>query len=250
MWSNPICERGGVNVWDIITAFTFTNGFSLHYINSIGGWYIETIFVFYACLPILSRLIIDLKRAYLFLFMSTAFCFFLERIIGIYYDTSWFFYFWFPRQFPVILLGIVIYFIKDLEDKKDNGVFHFILLISIWFMISIGIDNLRNAHLLFGIISYFLIVNGINLSMPDKYRIICMLGKNSMAMYMFHPLILTGLDSKYINLFEKLKETNVLVFFILYVVMILCILILSLAINIFIERLFVNHIKLLRQNVI
>ena len=104
---------------DVICAFTFTNGISPHYINSIGGWYIGTLVVFYVITPILYKIISDKKRAEVFFFVSVLVCVISTEFLRNWFDIGWTFYFWLPRQLPVISLGIVLfYFVKERTESE------------------------------------------------------------------------------------------------------------------------------------
>ena len=119
-----IVTRQKIHILDVLCAFTFTNGISPHYINSIGGWYIGTLVVFFAIVPILSKFITNTKKALAFFLLSFIVCFVADAFIKQFYDTGWTFYFWLPRQLPVISLGILLYFIqKEILNNStiNNG---------------------------------------------------------------------------------------------------------------------------------
>lgn len=115
--------------FDVVCAFTFTNGVSPHYINSIGGWYVGTLVLFFAIVPILHKIVTTKYRSVVLFIISLLVSFVSNAVISRFFDTGWVFYFWLPRQFPVLVLGIVLYYFEkdsygvngEVELCKNNG---------------------------------------------------------------------------------------------------------------------------------
>lgn len=109
-----------IQFFDLLFAFSFTNGFSPHFINSIGGWYIGTLVVFYICTPFLFKIITNQKRATVLFLLALLFCLVSDFLLRQFYDTGWFFYFWLPRQFPAISLGILLFYIRKSLNENNS----------------------------------------------------------------------------------------------------------------------------------
>jgi peptidoglycan/LPS O-acetylase OafA/YrhL len=149
-------ENQTINVNNVIANYTFLNGVYLPGINYIppGGWSVGVEMLFYLFIPILFRYIDSLRKAVLLFFVSM----FISIIINQYFidytsyyisliwdDVSnWAFYQWLPYQFPVFVLGIILYFFKkNFVLSIKNGQIILILSIVTYFLFSIF--NLNNV---------------------------------------------------------------------------------------------------------
>lgn len=91
-------------------AVTFLNGFSYHYINPWVNWYIGDLVIFLAIAPFLFRWINTVKKSVWFFVVSMVFAWLSGIVLfmcGV--DTSWYFVFWFPKQLPVMAIGMMFY---------------------------------------------------------------------------------------------------------------------------------------------
>ncbi|OAB48438.1 acyltransferase family protein [Paenibacillus antarcticus] len=109
-----------ISIGNIFGTLSFIgNGFSPYWINSLvpGGWSITVEMTFYLFVPLLFRLIKDLKKSVLFLGASFIICMeikvVLSRIHVINDPFTWkiYLYSWFPNQFPIFALGIILFFL-------------------------------------------------------------------------------------------------------------------------------------------
>lgn len=115
--------QSGFNVAQLVRIFTFVNSWSPDWIPTTpgwmvvpGGWSIGVEFTFYALLPILATMVTSLSRACVLFVVSIAgAC--IGNVLGADWLASYpdstvrnFLYFWFPNQFPIFALGMVLYF--------------------------------------------------------------------------------------------------------------------------------------------
>ena len=112
-------EFGGLppvtnSIWrDGFFAVTFLNGLSYHCVNPWGNWYVGTLVIFFALAPWLKKKIDSPKKSVALFAAATLVCCasdFILKKLGV--DTGWYFYFWLPRQFPLLALGVVFYFFE------------------------------------------------------------------------------------------------------------------------------------------
>ena len=108
-----------VSTENILSNFTFTNGFNPEWINSIvpGGWSIGIEFIFYACMPFIFSRVSNLRKAFNFFLFALVFRILVINLLSSFHpfvnDVFWneFLYFSFPSQFPVFALGVVLYYV-------------------------------------------------------------------------------------------------------------------------------------------
>ena len=112
----------GFDGWQLLRSFTFVNAWSPDWIPTTGGWMVVpggwSIGVevsFYLIFPILITFITSLARACLLFIVAIAAAWTFNHIglqmLASYSDAArWnFLYFWFPNQFPIFALGLVLY---------------------------------------------------------------------------------------------------------------------------------------------
>ena len=117
-------REASAKVFDITTStiianFTFTHGFNPYWINNLvpGGWSIAVEMTFYAVMPFIFSRIKNINQAFNLFTGSLVFSFLLNLLFTHYplisSQTVWadFLYFYFPNQFPVFCLGMIMYFI-------------------------------------------------------------------------------------------------------------------------------------------
>lgn len=138
-----------INVKNLISNFTFTNGIYLPGINDIppGGWSVGIEMLFYLFIPILFKYIDSMLKGVV-LFIITVFIsvlinhVFLDEtkafINMIWFDVKDFvYYFWLPNQFPIFSLGIVLFFINKqivISYKVGNSILYFSLSLFLFFL--------------------------------------------------------------------------------------------------------------------
>lgn len=224
-------------------SISFFNGFSYAYNNPWGNWYIGNLFIFLVMAPFLRKLVNTSKKAVILFAVSALFSsltiFFMEKK-GI--DTSWYFYFWFPRQFPLMAIGIVFfYFEKDGFESSLNSIYTFLFLIISGFLLSFCWNTFIEKHVQYGLllISFCYILFN-KLESGRLFFLLKKLGDNSYGMYLFHICILP-LISFFI---KKLDIRNSSFCFILcYILVLLFSYIISRAVNIFIEKPLFSYMK-------
>jgi peptidoglycan/LPS O-acetylase OafA/YrhL len=107
-----------VSALNLLSVFTFTNGFSVEWINSIfhGSWSIAIEMVFYLFVPLLFSFVSDLNKAVVF-FIGTVVLSFISNLvlsslpISAHPKFNEFLYFYLPSQLPVFSLGFVLFFL-------------------------------------------------------------------------------------------------------------------------------------------
>ena len=117
-------REASAKVFDITTStiianFTFTHGFNPYWINNLvpGGWSIAVEMTFYAVMPFIFSRIKNINQAFNLFTGSLVFSFLLNLLFTHYplisSQSVWadFLYFYFPNQFPVFCLGMIMYFI-------------------------------------------------------------------------------------------------------------------------------------------
>ncbi len=186
---------------NILSNFTFLHGLNPYWITSLvpGGWSIAVEMMFYALTPLLFTFITTINRAFalflISLFLKAGLHLLLVKYQLISSEFLWsqYLYFYFPAQMPVFALGILLYFIVNESEEKNQLSGKLLLLFSgiLLFQIATKINLLLPNHLLFGLA--FLIL-GVALS---RYRfpllvnpLITFIGKISFSMYLIHFAVL------------------------------------------------------------
>lgn len=116
-WAGP---AGFVSNYNILAHLFMLHGFNPYYINSVIGveWYIGTLVIFYFLMPVIYKWIRDLASALTVFFLSIIFSnvignFLLQYNPGIeqYILEPFIWVFSLIGEFPMILLGVVLYYI-------------------------------------------------------------------------------------------------------------------------------------------
>jgi peptidoglycan/LPS O-acetylase OafA/YrhL len=149
-------EKQVVIVSNVIANYTFLNGVYLPGINYIppGGWSVGVEMLFYLFIPILFKYIDSLKKAVLLFFVTVLISIIVNQYF-IHYTTyyisliwedvsKWAFCEWLPYQFPVFVLGIILYFFnKNFVLSIKKGQIILVLSIVTYFLFSIfSLNNL------------------------------------------------------------------------------------------------------------
>lgn len=194
---------------DFLSTITFTSVLHPNWLYSMvpGGWSISSEFMFYLLIPLLFRLIRNLKTAIIFLgifivasqlanqvFLS------LTSITDDKLRDSYVFH-WFPSQFPVFLFGILFYYlIKTKFDDDNETVVHkrdnIILMFSLIFLIFLSVINKADTFNVVGQYGFALAFVGVAYGLSagckalivNKY--ILFIGKISFSMYLVHFFVL------------------------------------------------------------
>ena len=200
-----------VSYWKVIVNILFLNSIILPAIDYIppGGWSIGTEMIFYSTVPFLFNYAKSIRKAiYLLIFsiiISNLFNYFDQYLISNFtkynYNNlrGWYFYFWFPNQFPVFCFGIVCY---NLFKSKSNFVSNlkflfiiisitlFILLTQVSFSLSYPMYFFQ-AEYLYSFVFCLFIFGIRQYSFSDKISsIFLQIGKYSFSMYTLHFIFL------------------------------------------------------------
>lgn len=137
-----ILEKNELDFISIITHFTLTNFLFPDHLKNILGveWYVEDYIIFIALAPLLKKLIYSLNTSFIFLILGLIISFIFNCIfvinynIGVDYNVDIYFnVFAFPIQFPVLILGILIFYLRKHYTNKSINYFQlfkiFLLLI-------------------------------------------------------------------------------------------------------------------------
>ena len=125
-------DENYLSIGNVLTHITFTFGFFPRYCNTIIGveWYIGTLVIFYMFLPFLFKLISSFEKSLMWVILGGYICYTLsfmgEKLIEVLgrgndYDyVSYFGRFWIVKQLPILLLGIMMYYL--FESKILNQI--------------------------------------------------------------------------------------------------------------------------------
>lgn len=223
-------------------AVTFLNGFSYNYINPWYNWYIGDLVIFLALAPLIKKMIDTSKKSVLLFIISFLIGYtstFVLSKCGI--DTGWYFYFWFPRQFPSLAIGIVFYYLQTEKDvqSKINSIQTFAFIVSFCFLLSKCYRGVLQNHIQFGLLLLIFSYTLFNRKtrMFDWLKI---LGDNSYGVYLFHGCLLPIVSKAII----KCGFNNVNCCFIFcYTIVLLLSLCCSMIIVKFLERPFLYFLK-------
>lgn len=203
------CEEK-VTIYNFITHVLFLHGFVPHYIDSIIGveWYLGNLAIFYVIIPFIYKYVNSLEKAFILFVTSVFGC---AAIMS--WTYSWFpmtedsyIYqsykgnFWIFSQLPVLLFGIVVYFIMK-SDFKERCVYkkwssYIILMLSVFMVIG---QMYKQNYLfkvsetvLFGIwFGGIIISQFLHKCILIDNRVFQKLGEYSYPLYLFHFIILS-----------------------------------------------------------
>lgn len=191
----------------IISSFLFANGLFPAWINSYvpGGWSITVEFMFYFILPFICRMITNINRSLLFVYVTMLFASVLNTVLeGSSFDKYDFLYYYLPNQLPVFALGILAYWMIREGIEKIKTVNVLLLAVAIFtysFIFSI------QFHLQYSLVFFILLI--VLSKKPYKIlsnRILATVGKCSFSMYLVHFAVL-GLLGRYgISYFIKAEN--------------------------------------------
>ncbi len=199
-------DAPAITVSNILSTATFTNGANPYWINSVvpGGWSVAVEMNFYLFLPILYRLVRNLKNALwatLGAFIaSRSIVSLLSKNVLISDQRLWREYlsYFLPYQLPVFFLGIVLFY---LVTHRENGAFgrensttglsYALLIIAVALLAACAIRPVEVPPFLYGIA---FIILGYSLYLkPTKAlvnRFTVFIGKISFSLYLVHPAIM------------------------------------------------------------
>jgi peptidoglycan/LPS O-acetylase OafA/YrhL len=204
-------RSGGSSLACILSTLTFTNAWSVPWINQLvpGGWSIAVEMNFYLLVPLLYKKLRTLQVAAAAAFVALV-CgglastigrmVFLRLGLGTEKDIGLFTWYWLPTQLPIFLLGCVLYFLVKPIVKNTPGDTlvprvnpSLLLALAVYLMIALSFSetSLYLSHGLFGVA--FLLV-GWSLAMRPNALLVnpftCSLGRVSFSAYITHFAIL------------------------------------------------------------
>ena len=220
-----------ITIGNLITHITFTHGLFPHYTNSILGmeWYIGVLALFYFLTPLLYKLIDSLEKSLIWFSISVVACriistllehFCMPEVSDRYIYESFFVTFSLIVQFPILLLGIVIYYLfkktdfNNIEHKKASA--YTLLFVALTLMIGTILGNTCitgiSIYAQFAIIYFVIIISQKIHSTPIiDNPIFSLLGKHSWVLYLSHGLVI-----RFYNLYVPTPTTNVYINWLIY----------------------------------
>ena len=224
----------------------FINGFSYHYFSIWATWYIGILVIFYIVVPLLHRYINTMKKAVILFTVATLLGWGLNRILMPYLsvsDDDWFFYGWFPHQFPLFAIGIILFYITQVKALKDvkRPLMVFLFVVVVGFLLSLCTTvSPVETHIQYGIL--LLLFSFILFSQPWRWLgWLNPLGNYSYGIYLFHICLLKLFRVAIYRL--NICETSVWTFIACYILMVVLSLLLAKVVNTCIEKPFSNFTK-------
>lgn len=205
-------SEGRITIPNVLAHISFTHGLFPHYCDSIISveWYLGVLAIFYVLAPLLFRVINNIWKAVTLSIWGTLICTFVTYVaVGFipevgdaYVYASYFETFSFIAQLPVLLLGIVLYYVlkegQGKREEKQTAAMSCALLVLALVMIG-GIA--RNKTTLWGVngaamfgVCFFLIALSQHFrasSLIDN-PLFRYLGKNSYPIYLLHYYVISA----------------------------------------------------------
>lgn len=226
-----------IRIGNLLAHFTFTHGFFPHYVDSIVGveWYLGVLAIFYVMVPWLYKWINSLEKSIIWfmlsVFLSWGFSLvanqlFVPNTEDAYIYSNFYGTFSFIVQVPIIILGIVMFYLfksNILDFIKNKKIFSYILLFGFLCMINgmlLGYNCLwgMSRVTLFGICFLLLSISQkLHSCVIFDNIVFQFLGKHSYPIYLFHYCLIWIYD-KYI---PQLPCNSVINWIVKYVVIVI-----------------------------
>lgn len=228
------------DIWrKVLFSGLFINGFTYRYFSVWATWYIGILVIFYIIAPFLYQFINTAKKAVILFTIATLFGWGLNGILIQYLNVSkddWFFYGWFPHQFPLFTLGIVLfYFIqaKSLVDIKQP-LMVFLFAVATGFLLSLCTTiSPFEIHIQYGIL--LLLISIILFSQRWQWLDwLKPLGKYSYGIYLLHICLLKPVSVAIYRL--HICETSIWAFSICYILIVMLSLLVAKVVNKYFEK--------------
>ena len=198
-------HAGKVSVLNIVTHIFFLHGINPYYINSVLGveWYLAVLALFYILAPLLYKYINTLEKALMLFVAVTLVSYYIIKaalsfcpITDAYIWEAYIGYFGFFEQFPVLIIGIILYFsVKRIGAsstiKGNRALSYSVLLFSIHLLIGTLLEENRlfhvSGHVIVGIIFLGICLSQeIHCSPLAVNKVFAQWGKYSYPIFLFH----------------------------------------------------------------
>ncbi len=232
-----------VSVLNIISHFTFWSGLNPYYMNSIIGveWSIGVEMLFYLLIPIMFNTIksinASLKLFLISVLLVLVFNSLLSRMDVIGSEVLWhsYLYYSLPYQFPVFVLGIILYFIIAKKDYNFDK--YFIFFCFVLFILGLKIEILRVYSISMILSLFVILVSKFNVKWIVNKALV-FIGKISYSIYLTH-IFCVNIILEYFK--PSIANQTVIWFFLYFLVLLIVTSLISYLSYLFIEK---NSIKL------
>ncbi len=230
-------------IWQaLFFSLSFLNGFSYRFINFNANWYVGDLVIFLAIAPMLRRLLGTARRAVAFFIVSVLVCWlstWLFYALG--FPPGEFFYYWLPRQLPLLALGIAFYtFERDGFRQERKACFVCLCFISFGFLLSKCYMDILEIHVQYGILLFLFCYTLFNTVSGKCFRCLEILGDNSYAIYLYHVCLLPAVA----NIVRSLRLRNAYFDFLCcYAILLLFSFLLARLVNRMLERPFFAYMR-------
>jgi peptidoglycan/LPS O-acetylase OafA/YrhL len=200
----------------LISSIFFVNGISPDWFGGItpGGWIIGVEVLFYMTVPLLLKVIHNLKGAILLFFLSVI----IKSLLQLLFlhslaipsrqleVTGNFFFYYFPSQLPIFALGIVLFYLIN-EERRDKLKLFFLLSTPVLFLNMVGFPFIDTSLLLWGILFIGLSVMLRNyVEAGWVTSVTSFIGRVSYSIYFVHFAVLFWLNR--VGFIDYLKVTD------------------------------------------
>lgn len=232
-----------VSVLNIISHFTFWSGLNPYYMNSIIGveWSIGVEMLFYLLIPVLFRTIkninISLKLFLISLVLVLFFNSLLSQMNVIRNQALWNSYLFYslPYQFPVFVLGIILYFI--IVKKEYNFDKYFMFFCFVLFVLGFKIQILKVYSISIFLSLFVVLVSKFHIKLIVN-KVFVFIGRISYSIYLIH-IFCIEIILKFIK--PSIESQTILCFFLYFLVLLITTSMISYLSYLFIEQ---NSVKL------
>ena len=163
-----------------------------------------------------------------------------EVLIRLGFGGGWVFYFWLPRQLPLLALGIILFFENERSPSGERwlGTFHLFLLLVVFLYFVADSDFLdRYFYIAVGML-FFLIVEHFKGMAPCRSKgFLALLGRNTLGIYLFHIAFSWVLWKEIGQIILDLLTTNVVFNTLIYGLYVFVLLIISLGYSLLVSLL-------------
>lgn len=197
------------DIFNIITHFSFTNGFIPAYSNTLiwVGWYVAALPILYIILIVYYRfleILPNFKYTYLYIF-SLSICFisfFASFVFKGDEVVAYFRRFSIWAQMPVIVLGIIVFHVNDklqeLSLEQRKALSSMLKCISLSLLVGLLVVNIPSPirQITYGICFSFILISFLAYyKFHVGSRLFEIMGKHSYSIYLMHPLVIRFVTS-------------------------------------------------------